>query len=60
MGSRGAAPLQERTEAIIREHCDRSMEELVEILNDRVSDFTDGAPQSDDITILLVKRLPVE
>jgi phosphoserine phosphatase len=51
---------EERTIEILREHRDRSMDELVEILHDRVVAFTDGEPQADDITILLVKRLPLE
>ena len=51
---------EERAVAILREFCDRSMDELVKILHDHVARFTDGEPQADDITILLVKRLPAE
>ncbi len=49
-----------RTEAILRDNKDGSMADLVEILSEHVSAFTQGAPQADDITILLVKRLPLD
>jgi phosphoserine phosphatase len=45
-----------RVEAILRIHHERSMAELSAILLDAVHDFAQGAPQEDDITIVLVKR----
>jgi sigma-B regulation protein RsbU (phosphoserine phosphatase) len=45
-----------RVEAIVREHRDTSMSELSAILLDEVKAFARGAPQEDDITMVLVKR----
>lgn len=44
--------------AIIREHQHESMTDLVQILLDAVRRFGRSAPQADDITIVVVKRLP--
>ena len=49
---------QAGVERIIREHQDESMTELVQTLLEAVMRFGAGAPQADDITIVLVKRLP--
>ena len=49
---------QAGVERIIREHQDESMTSLVQILLEAVISFGAGAPQADDITIVLVKRQP--
>ena len=45
-----------RVEAIVRAHHGKSMAQLSAILLDAVEAFADGAPQDDDITVVLVKR----
>jgi len=50
---------EQRVAAIIASNCDQSVAELSAILLDAVSTFADGAPQEDDITVVLVKRAPV-
>jgi phosphoserine phosphatase RsbU/P len=47
---------EDRVERIVAEHHGRSMAELSAILFDAVRDFAQGAPQEDDMTIVLVKR----
>ncbi len=47
-----------RVEALLREHHDRPMSELSALLFDAVRAFARGAPQEDDMTVVLVKREP--
>ncbi|MEP6998589.1 MAG: SpoIIE family protein phosphatase [Betaproteobacteria bacterium] len=47
-----------RVEAIVRSHGGKSMAELSSILLDAVDAFAQGAPQADDITVVLIKREP--
>jgi phosphoserine phosphatase len=54
----GAQFGQEGVARIIREHQHEPMTELVRILLDAVRSFGRGAPQTDDITIVIVRRLP--
>lgn len=48
----------ERTAEVVRRNHDRPMSELVQALMQAVEEFAEGAPQNDDITIVLVRRLP--
>ena len=45
-------------ERLVREHQARPMTELTELLFDAVTSHGGDAPQADDITIVLVRRLP--
>ena len=45
-----------RVEEIVRSHHGKAMAELSAILLEAVEAFADGAPQDDDITVVLVKR----
>ncbi|HEX3631736.1 MAG TPA: SpoIIE family protein phosphatase [Casimicrobiaceae bacterium] len=45
-----------RVEDIVRSHRGASMAQLSAILLDAIDAFADGAPQDDDITVVLVKR----
>jgi sigma-B regulation protein RsbU (phosphoserine phosphatase) len=47
---------EERVEEIVRAHHGKSMAELSAILLESVRTFAKGAPQEDDITMVLVKR----
>ena len=47
---------EERVEAIVRAHHGEPMAELSAILLDAVQAFAHGAPQDDDMTVVLVKR----
>jgi len=47
---------EDRFEAVLRVHHGRRMSELSGILLDAVQTFAQGAPQEDDITLVLVKR----
>ena len=47
---------EQRVEALVRTHHGKRMAELSDILLDEVQAFAKGAPQEDDITIVLVKR----
>jgi len=46
----------ERLEAFIKQHSKESSKELVEQILQAVRQFTSGAPQSDDITLLILRR----
>ena len=46
----------ERVCRIIREHCFQPLEKMTEALLAAVHTFAQGAPQEDDITVLLVRR----
>jgi phosphoserine phosphatase len=54
----GAQFGQEGVARIIREHQDEPMTDLVGRLLDAVREFGRSAPQADDITIVLVRRMP--
>ena len=47
-----------RVEEIVRSHHGESMAQLSAILLDAIQTFAAGAPQDDDITVVLVKREP--
>jgi phosphoserine phosphatase len=47
---------EDRVEALIRDHRDERMAELVAILLETVRAFARGAPQEDDMTAVLLKR----
>lgn len=47
---------EERLKTIISENRDCNVDELKENLLDSIRDFTGGAPQSDDVTFVLLKR----
>ena len=47
---------EQRVEAILRESHGKPMAELAAILQDAVQAFAQGAPQEDDMTMVLVKR----
>jgi len=49
---------ESRVEEIVRRHQDEPMSRLVERIVASVEEFAEGAPQNDDMTILLVRRLP--
>jgi sigma-B regulation protein RsbU (phosphoserine phosphatase) len=49
---------EERLAALLRRHQSEPMTHLLEIIVQAVDQFADLAPQNDDMTILLVKRLP--
>jgi serine phosphatase RsbU (regulator of sigma subunit) len=49
---------QERVEALIARHQHEPMERLAHLLLDAVREHGTGIPQPDDITIVLVRRLP--
>jgi serine phosphatase RsbU (regulator of sigma subunit) len=46
----------ERLEAIVKQHAKASSEELAEHILTAVRQFTSGAAQSDDITLLILRR----
>jgi len=47
-----------RVGQILNEYVDAPMSQLVERMVEAVEKFAEGAPQADDMTILLVRRLP--
>jgi serine phosphatase RsbU (regulator of sigma subunit) len=49
---------QERVAETIRRHQDRPMTELAEQLLEAAREFGATAPQADDVTIVLLRRLP--
>ena len=46
---------EERLEKVIRDHVNNSAEEIIAAIHRDIQDFTKGAPQSDDITMMVVK-----
>lgn len=54
----GALFGQDRVAEIIRQHQDRPMTELAELLLQSARAFGGTAPQADDVTIVLLRRLP--
>ena len=54
----GALFGQERVAETIRQHQDKPMTELAELLLVAAREFGGTAPQADDVTILLLRRLP--
>ena len=49
---------ESRVEKIVRQHQNEPMSRLVERIVASVEEFAEGAPQNDDMTILLARRLP--
>ena len=49
---------ESRVTEVIRTHGSKPMANLVERIVQAVDDFAEGAPQKDDMTILLVARRP--
>lgn len=49
---------ESRVEEIVRQYQDEPMSRLVERIVASVKEFAEGAPQNDDMTILLARRLP--
>jgi phosphoserine phosphatase len=47
---------EQRVEDLVRAHHDKPMAELSALLLQAVRDFAQGAPQEDDMTVVLVKR----
>jgi phosphoserine phosphatase len=43
---------------LIRENQDRPMGELIRTLNEAVERFIDGQPHEDDMTVILIRRMP--
>ena len=52
----GAQFGEERVQALVADHCERPMAELLDILVRAVGTFAGGAPQEDDMTAVLVRR----
>lgn len=50
---------KDRLREIIHENADRSASEMIEAIKSGLFDFMAGAPREDDITMLVVKVLPV-
>ncbi len=48
---------KDRLEAIVRENADKSSAEIMEVVFQAVSDYRGPAPQTDDITMLVIKML---
>jgi sigma-B regulation protein RsbU (phosphoserine phosphatase) len=48
---------EERLQQFILDHRDLGAKELSELLVDSVNQHTSGAPQYDDITLLVMKRI---
>ena len=51
---------EERVVAVVREHAAASADEILHHIVDAVEAFASGAPQNDDMTLLIVKREKVE
>jgi phosphoserine phosphatase RsbU/P len=51
---------EDRLIEVLREHASYDADSLVEVVIRRVDAFRGSAPQSDDITLLVFKRLPTE
>ena len=49
---------RQRVEKVLQDAADRSCDNLLGTLREEVEQFSSGAPQNDDMTILLVKREP--
>lgn len=49
---------EERVVELLRRHQNEPMARLVEIIDQSVAQFAAGAPQGDDMTIVLARRLP--
>lgn len=42
--------------SVIKEHCEKSAEEILKLIMDALSDFTKSKPVDDDITLIIAKR----
>ena len=49
---------EERMKEVLRAHATRGAGDLVAALDHAVADFANGAPQEDDMTAVVVRRLP--
>jgi phosphoserine phosphatase RsbU/P len=58
MAADGSQFGEERVARVVQAHAEASMEELCRQLLKHVFDFAAGAPQTDDMTMVLVRRLP--
>ena len=58
MGKDGRLFGEDRVEAVVRRHAGGTMSELGKQLVEGAFRFADGAPQKDDITLVLVRRQP--
>lgn len=58
MNAQRALFTDERLIAVLRQHHWRSAQEIIAAVRAAISAFTDGESQSDDITIVVVRRLP--
>jgi serine phosphatase RsbU (regulator of sigma subunit) len=59
MANDGSQFGEDRVAAVIRQHQRLSMEALGQRLVDSAFEFGGDAPQKDDITLVLVRRMPV-
>ncbi len=48
---------EERLQKVIQKHLDKSSKQLMEQIFRAVRDFTEGTPQSDDMTLLAIQRM---
>ena len=49
--------LEERVAALLRQHRDRSAKDLCGILREAVDEFSNRAPQQDDLTMIVAKAV---
>jgi sigma-B regulation protein RsbU (phosphoserine phosphatase) len=50
---------EERLAKILAEESCHSATAIIEAINKQISDFTNGAPPLDDITLLIARRVPI-
>jgi uncharacterized protein YoaH (UPF0181 family) len=50
----------ERMVGLLKENQDKSVDEILKLLQNAITEFTGRTSQEDDMTMLLLKRLPVE
>ncbi|MNC99094.1 hypothetical protein D3C83_172620 [compost metagenome] len=55
MNAAGEDFTEERLEALVRNLSDRSARDMIQDVRSVVEDFCKGTPQSDDITMLVLK-----
>lgn len=49
---------EERLVEVVRSNCHRSAREIRDAVMEAVAEHTAGTPQSDDITLVVIKRIP--
>jgi sigma-B regulation protein RsbU (phosphoserine phosphatase) len=54
----GEAFGEERLKALLAENCGMPLNELVNMLENSLAEWREGAPPSDDTTLLVIRRLP--